>query len=132
MSIDEAITHAREVAKRNRADYKNCPADRKDIEHQTCEECAKEHEQLAERLEELKAYREIGTVEECRNSVLDIQKAYNKAIDDFVKALCIEYAPISDKMQMQKEYENVCLRFEKIAEQLKAGRKNENYNKEES
>ena len=56
--------------------------------------------------------------------------SYNKAIDDFVKALCIEYAPISDKMQ--KEYDNVCLRFERIAEQLKEGRNNENYNKEES
>ena len=29
----------------------------------------------------------IGTVEEYRNSVLDIQKAYNKAIDDFVEEL---------------------------------------------
>ena len=124
MSIDEAITHAREVAKRNRADYKNCPADRKDIEHQTCEECAKEHEQLAERLEELKAYREIGTVEECRNSVLDIQKAYNKAIDDFVNAC----------------KEDVLFRcfglhingIERIAKQLKAGGENENHNKEES
>lgn len=56
--------------------------------------------------------------------------SYNKAIDDFVKALCIEYAPVSDKMQ--KEYDNVCLRFERIAEQLKEDRKNENYNKEES
>ena len=74
-------------------------------------------------IEEVKQYREIGTVEECRNSVLDIDRAYNKAIDDFVKALYIEYAPISDKMQ--KEYENVCLRFEKIAEQLKAGEQNE-------
>ena len=56
--------------------------------------------------------------------------SYNKAIDDFVKALCIEYAPVSNKMQ--KEYDNVCLRFERIAEQLKEDRKNENYNKEES
>ena len=56
--------------------------------------------------------------------------SYNKAIDDFVKALCIEYAPVSDKMQ--KEYDNVCLQFERIAEQLKEDRKNENYNKEES
>ena len=49
--------------------------------------------------------------------------SYNKAIDDFVKALCTEYAPVSDKMQ--KEYDNVCLRFERIAEQLKEGVKNE-------
>ena len=41
-------------------------------------------EQLVEWLEELKSYREIGTVEECRNSILEIPKAYNKAIDDFV------------------------------------------------
>ena len=86
-----------------------------------------EHEEakriIRDVMEELKAYRKIGTVEECKDSVLDIQKAYNKAIDDFVKALCIEYAPISDKMQ--KEYENVCLRFKKIAEQLKAGEQNE-------
>ena len=56
--------------------------------------------------------------------------AYNKAIDDFVKALCIEYSPVSD--EMQNEYDSVCSRFEKIAEQLKAGGENENYNKEES
>ena len=124
MTIDEAITHAREVAKRNRADYKNCPADRKDIEHQTCEECAKEHEQLAERLEELKAYREIGTVEECRNSVLDIQKTYNKAIDDFVNA-CKEDV----LFQCFGLHING---IERIAKQLKAGGENENYNKEES
>ena len=62
--------------------------------------------------------------------LLPTKISYNKAIDDFVKVLCIEYAPVSDKMQ--KEYDNVCLRFERIAEQLKEGRKNENYNKEES
>ena len=74
MSIDEAIVHAKEVAERNRKQYKNCPSDRTDIRHQTCEECAEEHEQLAEWLEELKAYREIGTVKECKNSVLNILK----------------------------------------------------------
>ena len=75
LSIDEAIAFERQQAK----DKKN--------EHYTfgiqkSKEAAEEHEQLAEWLEELKAYREIGTVEECKNSVLDIPKAYNKAIDD--------------------------------------------------
>ena len=51
-----------------------------------------------------------------------IANARNKAIDDFVKALCIEYAPVSD--EMLNEYDNVCSRFEKIAEQLKAGGEN--------
>ena len=75
LSIDEAIAHAREVASRKFDDRVHCIR------------CAEEHEQLAEWLEELKAYRKIGTVEECKNSVLDIQKAYNKAIDDFVERL---------------------------------------------
>ena len=75
MNVDwQAIVHAREVAERNRKQYKNCSSDRTDIRHQTCEECAEEHEQLAEWLEELKAYREIGTIEECKNSVLNILK----------------------------------------------------------
>ena len=56
--IDEIIAHAREVARINRKQYKNCPADRRDSEHQTCEQCAEEHEQLAELLEELKKYKE--------------------------------------------------------------------------
>ena len=47
----------------------------------------KTFEQIAEWLEELKQYRAIGTVEEYRNSALDIQKAYNNAIDDFVEEL---------------------------------------------
>ena len=68
LSIDEAIEQFKYDAECNRADL--------DLSY------AEENEQLAEWLEELKAYRAIGTVEECKNSVLDIQKAYNKAIDD--------------------------------------------------
>ena len=48
---------------------------------------AEDNEQVAEWLEELKAYRAIGTVEGCKNSVLDIEKAYNKAIDEFANWL---------------------------------------------
>ena len=68
LSIDEAIEQFKYDAECNRADL--------DLSY------AEENEQVAEWLEELKEYREIGTVEECKNSVLDIQKAYNKAIDD--------------------------------------------------
>ena len=46
MIIDEAIAHAREVASRKFDDRVHCIR------------CAEEHEQLAEWLEELKAYRE--------------------------------------------------------------------------
>ena len=72
----------------------------------------------------------IDSEEVCGNTMIDIyqaqeyvEQAYNKAIDDFVKALRIEYSPVSD--EMQNEYGNVCLRFEKIAEQLKVGGENE-------
>ena len=118
LTIDEAIAHAREVA-----EYKRKCNENSDCIDITCERCAEEHEQLAEWLEELKAYREIGTVEECKNSVLDIQKAYNKAIDDFVKM-------IKERVGMDWEWDFYFIG--QIAEQLKEGRNNENYNKEES
>lgn len=53
MTIDEATSHAREVASRMFDDRVHCI------------KCAEEHEQLAEWLEELKQYRAIGTPEEC-------------------------------------------------------------------
>ena len=94
MTLDEAIIHAREVAERNRAQYKNCPADRRDIEHQTCEQCATQHEQLAEWLEELKFMRQWKSDimdEFCKHDVSSFEElvtnARNKAIDDFVKKI---------------------------------------------
>lgn len=46
MTLDEAIDHAKEVAKSK------------------CDKCGEEHKQLAEWLEELKRYRELRTAEE--------------------------------------------------------------------
>ena len=65
--------------------------------------------------EEWKAYREIGTVEECKNSVLDIVRAYNKAIDDFVK--------FASNMPTVEEEDGTIrpMWLEEMAEQLKAG-----------
>ena len=73
---------------------------------------------IRELIEEVKQYREIGTVEECRNSVLDIPKAYNKAIDDFVK-----FANTMPTVELDGEIRPMWL--EEMAEQLKAGGKNE-------
>ena len=84
MTIDEAIAHAREVASRKFDDRVHCIS------------CAEEHEQLADWLEELKAYREIGTVEEYKSAIEcytkeyllrrnlqdQIKEQYNKAIYD--------------------------------------------------
>lgn len=128
MTLDKAIAHAREVAKRNRKQYKNCPADRRDIEHQTCEQCAEEHEQLATWLEELKFIRQWKSDimdEFCKYDVSSFEElvtnARNKAIDDFVKEIC--------KMIVQSE-NNGNYRFYAVeikqaiadlAEQLKVG-----------
>ena len=127
MSIDEAIVHTREVAEKQRKDNDNCEYKAEygckecaDYYSKPCIECAEEHEQLAEWLEELKAYREIGTVEECRNSVLDIQKAYNKAIDDFAEKLKEMANNSSTKYIRLSEKETiVTYGVEQIVKQLK-------------
>ena len=89
MTIDEAIEQEKFKARVDRIKAN------KRIFHindeDACNRRAEEHEQIAEWLKELKAYREIGTVEECKNNVLDIERAYNKAIDDFAKKLKYEY-----------------------------------------
>ena len=69
MTIDGAIAHARDVAKRRMAEYENHYDKDAHYYPMQCKKCAEEHEQLAEWLEELKQYREIGTVEERRAAV---------------------------------------------------------------
>ena len=89
LSIDEAIAFERQQAKDKRNEHYTFGI-------QKSKEAAEEHEQLADWLEELKAYKEIGTVEgyknaiECyteeyllrRNLQDQIKEQYNKAIDD--------------------------------------------------
>ena len=104
LSIDEAIAFERQQAKDRRNEHYTFGI-------QKSKEAAEEHEQLAEWLEELKAYREIGTVEECKNSILDIQKAYNKAIDD-CKELTFREVVYCDSLNDRTE-------FREMAEQLK-------------
>ena len=84
MTIDEAIAFERQQAKDKRNEHYTFGI-------QKSKEAAEEHEQLAEWQEELKAYREIGTVEgyknaiECYTKEYMIRKSniqYDKAIDD--------------------------------------------------
>ena len=127
MTLDEAILHAREVAERNRKQYKNCPSDRTDIRYQTCEECAEEHEQLAEWLEELKSYR--ASVFSGDMTQIMLKEEYCKAINDFAEKLNAKcdgmikekwnsnVAPIS----WAEAYADFKDDIEDITEQLKAG-----------
>ena len=116
LTLNEAIAHAREVAERNRKQYKNCPSDRTDIRHQTCEECAEEHKQIAEWLEELKRRREYDG-EIIGSGVL--KNAYNKAIDDLLED-ANEMAIEVDTGTYTMNAIGIGL-LEQIAEQLKEG-----------
>ena len=97
MSIDEAIEKYREKGN----PYGTC-----------CEGCEKEHEQLAEWLEELKSYRASVFSGDMTQTMLKEQ--YCKAIDDFVEELK-DYFIIPHDVRV----------VEMKAEQLKAGGEND-------
>ena len=88
MTIDGAIAHAREVAKRRMTEYENHYDRDAHYYPMQCKKCAEEHIQLAEWLEELKQYRAIGTAEECRAAaekqkakMIEVRKAKNEDIE---------------------------------------------------
>lgn len=105
MTIDEAISHAREVAECQKMSarliednaYIPESVDKEAITYGNTI-CADEHEQLAEWLEELKQYRAIGTPEECRAAMekqtetLTVDKAKTIA----AKAICIGCGYLTD------------------------------------
>ena len=81
----------------------------------------KTFEQIAEWLEELKQYRAIGTVEECKNSVLKILEAYNKAIDDFKEELFKNSEKVRPVGWIGYSEVFTCEKIYEIAKQLKGG-----------
>ena len=88
LTIDEAIQHAREKAEEQRKD------------NDTCIECAREHEQLAEWLEELKEYKEL----EKKGLLLKLPyNIANHGIVYFVDEKDLEiYQLRSDKIEISK------------------------------
>ena len=120
MTIDEAIAKERKKADLHRfnschIDAELCADDTEAIEDakNRCIKCAEEHEQLAEWLEELKDYRE----NQHRSLRHMYEKGYNKAIDDFVEAI--------DRADREEPLILDMYEIEHMAEQLKAGGKNE-------
>ena len=69
MDIQKVIEHARDVAKEKYVEGMLCHANPDDDHLDACIECAREHEQLAEWLEELQQYKQLGTLEEVREAV---------------------------------------------------------------
>lgn len=65
LTLEEAIVHAKEEAKTNRAEATYNFPDLKE-HYDNCSECANQHNQLAEWLEELKSYKDIGTLKEVK------------------------------------------------------------------
>ena len=79
MTVDEAIAKYKEIANTDA----NCPAHC----NISCDKCVQESKQLAEWLEELKQYRTIGTIEECREAV-DKMKPKKTAIEAIKVHIC--------------------------------------------
>ena len=92
MTLDEAIAHAREVAKEKRNDYERACA--LNVPSEGFCECAAEHEQLAEWLEELKERREAERWISVKERLPEPQKPnddiYNPNCSDYV-LVCIEW-----------------------------------------
>ena len=131
MSIDEAITHAREVANEQKRRSGICVQN--DLEcdkFSSCLKCAEEHELLAEWLEELKAYRQyIDLTEIPEQYKLGFQdgiiEGNNKAIDNFAILMkeTLNHDWATTKISEQIIYNRLFDKCSKIAEQLKAGGK---------
>ena len=128
LNIDEAIAHAKEIADKNSDCWKHC------INDGSCSVCEKEHEQLAEWLEELKKRRseDYGYMADIHQSI-----GYRKAIDDFAEKIkenisesliwgmianCFKYKNMNDTSDKIVDY--VINTANEIAEQLKVGGEN--------
>ena len=132
MTIDEAIAHAREVARVNRLRVKHPVIHRNDEDKiEACILCAEEHEQLADWLEELKDYRDknkmvvridVENIDSVKDKIEELSKyaesQYNKAIDDLLGGMNQITYNCQDADEL---FEKIC----DLAEQLKAGGENE-------
>lgn len=122
MSIDEAIAQELNIAKNRRKNFDECNERKNNyscrlcVETQTCLDCAEEHEQIADWLEELKEIKSNGRYVQGNKAGQKI--GYRNAIDDFVNA-CKENI-------MYKTFGLRECDIEKIAERLKVGKENEN------
>ena len=102
MTLDEAIAHARKVSSRKFDDRVHCIR------------CSEFHKQLAEWLEELKAYRQQHIALCEKYDVNTVEELYVKGIDDFGSRL--------ETVSFTKTQWDL---IKIIAEQLKAGEQNE-------
>ena len=135
MTIDEAIAHAREVAKEQKSKYDKCPTRTRYncamcFHNPKCDEDAKEHEQLAEWLEELKELRNMTSghlyaVAFNRGYLKAEKEVRNKAIDDFAENIRLYYSLKQEMGYVATTYEDLINYILELAEQLKGGGEND-------
>ena len=77
MTIDEAIKKCKDITNKDANLHGYCMC--------LCNKCEQEHVQIAEWLEELKAYRENSNGYNKEDIELNRNAMYNKAIDDLMK-----------------------------------------------
>ena len=129
ISIDEAIAHAREVASEQKRRSGICIQNNSECDKfSACLKCSKEHEQLAEWLEDYKRIKMLIPIEQA------LKNEYNKAIDDFAENIsleisesliwgmiadCFKYKNLNDTSDKIVDY--VINAANEIAEHLKVG-----------
>ena len=104
MSIDEAIAKYKEIANTDA----NCPAHC----NISCDKCVQESKQIAEWLEDYKRIKMLIPIEQA------LKNEYNKAIDNLLGGMNQITYNCQDADEL---FEKIC----DLAEQLKAGEKNE-------
>ena len=119
LSIDEAIAHAREVASEQKRRSGICVQNNSECDKfSACLKCSKEHEQLAEWLEELKKRRneDYGYLADIHQNI-----GYRKAIDDFAENIRLYYSLKQEMGYVATTYEDLINYIFDLAEQLKVG-----------
>lgn len=127
MTIDEAIAHAKEVANEQKRRSGICVQNNSKCDKfSACLKCSKEHEQLAEWLEELKKRRneDYGYLADIHQNI-----GYRKAIDDFTENIRLYYSLKQEMGYVATTYEDLINYIFDLAEQLKVGGKNDNLRK---
>lgn len=130
MTIDEAIAHAREVANEQKRRSGICVQNNSECDKfSACLKCSKEHEQLAEWLEDyrrlLEFEKSVLANEDGYLALMCERIGYNKAIDDFKKILTIEKIKEYAESDGFINLNNCGLMIFDIAEKLKVGDKND-------
>ena len=142
LTIDEAIAKEKEEAKRLRKIIETGYDGEISIEAIFCddtdaikevyerfENCAKEHEQLAEWLEELKCYKNDNDFSDYADRLHKIafNKGYNKALYDFVGRLIryVDCGHLCSPTEVRWSDLSVVEMVKELAERLKAGGEND-------